>query len=200
MCARSSEGEHKLIAKGEEGARAKIRAFLETNVGRIVHTDEIAEIAGIRDYQRRIRELRNEEGMQIRTYKDRLDLKPDEYFLESLHRDPVIVRNVSAGLRMEILERNGFTCQLCGRTGGDPDPVGESKRVVLVIDHVVPVSQGGTNERENLRVLCTACNGARSNIQTASETAANLLARIRRCPRDVQREVYQALERTFGSR
>ena len=187
------------MPRGEDGARAKIRAFFEANVGRVVHTNEIAEVAGIRDYQRRIRELRNEEGMQIRTYRDRLDLRPDEYLLESLHRDPVVARNVSSGLRMKILERNGFTCQLCGRTGGDPDPVDPTKRVVLVIDHIVPVSQGGTNERDNLRVLCTACNGARSNIQTASESAANLLARIRRSPRNVQREVFEALNRTFGS-
>ena len=115
------------MAKAGDGARTKIRAFLEANVGRVIHTDEIADVAGIRDYQRRIRELRNDEGMQIRTYKDRLDLKPDEYFLESLHREPMIARNVSSGLRMEILERNGFTCQLCGRTGGDPDPVDPKK-------------------------------------------------------------------------
>lgn len=146
----------------------------------------------------RIRELRNEEGMQIRSYKDRLDLKSSEYLLESLHRVPVVAREVSSGLRMEILERNGFTCQLCGRTGGDPDPTTSDSKVRLVIDHVVPVSQGGSNERENLRVLCTACNHARSNIQVASESAANLLARIRRNPRNVQREVYEALKRTFG--
>ena len=188
------------MTKAKDGARTKIRAFLEANVGRVIHTDEIAEVAGIRDYQRRIRELRNEEGMQIRTYKDRIDLKPDEYLLESLHRDPVVARDVSARLRMEILERNGFTCQLCGRTGGDPDPVDTDKRVILVIDHIKPISQGGSNDRDNLRVLCTACNGARSNIETASESASNLLARIRRCPRDVQREVYQALDRTFGTK
>lgn len=160
-------------------------------------TQEIGEVAGIRDYQRRIRELRNQEGMQILSYKDRVDLKPSEYLLISLERLPAVERNISNRLRMEILERNGFTCQLCGRTGGDPDPSDPARKVRLVIDHEVPIEQGGTNERSNLRVLCTACNQARANIQPPTETAKNLIARIRKQGRSVQKEVYEALRRTF---
>lgn len=161
-------------------------------------TQQISEVAGIRDYQRRIRELRNEEGMQIQSYKDRLDLKPFEYILISLERLPAIERGVSNSLRMEILERDGFTCQLCGRTGGDADPSNPARKVRLVIDHEIPVEQGGTNERSNLRVLCSACNQARSNVQPPTESAKNLIARIRKQSRSVQKEVYEALNRTFG--
>ena len=184
--------------KDKVGARTKIRAFLEENVGKVVTTQQISEVAGIRDYQRRIRELRNEEGMQIQSYKDRLDLKPSEYILISLKRLPAIERGVSNQLRMEILERNGFTCQLCGRTGGDEDPSNSARKVRLVIDHEIPVEQGGTNEKSNLRVLCSACNQARSNIQPPTESAKNLIARIRKQSRSVQKEVYEALNRTFG--
>lgn len=184
--------------KKRSGARPRIRAFFEANVGKVVTTHQISEIAGISDYQRRIRELRNEEGMQILSYKDRMDLKPSEYILISLERLPAIERSVSNQLRMEILERNGFTCQLCGRTGGDPDPSDPSRKVRLVIDHEIPAEQGGTNERSNLRVLCTACNQARSNIQPPTETAKNIIARLRKQSRSVQREVYDALHRTFG--
>lgn len=179
------------------GARDKIRAFFEANVGKIVTTHQISQVAGIRDYQRRIRELRNEEGMQILSYKDRIDLKPTEYILVSLERLPAIERSISSQLRMEILERNGFTCQLCGRTGGDPDPSALNRKVRLVIDHEIPIAQGGTNERNNLRVLCSACNQARGNLQPPTETARNLLARIRKQNRSVQKEVYEALRRTF---
>ena len=161
-------------------------------------TQQISEVAEIRDYQRRIRELRNEEGMQIQSYKDRLDLKPSEYILISLERLPVSERDVSNRLRMEILERDGFTCQLCSRTGGDTDPSNPTRTVRLVIDHEIPVEQGGTNEKTNLRVLCSACNQARSNIQPPTESAKNLIARIRKQSRAVQKEVYEALNRTFG--
>ncbi len=187
------------MSKDKLGARAKIRAFLEANVGKVVTTHEISEVAGIRDYQRRIRELRNEEGMQIQSYKDRIDLKPNEYVLASLKRLPAIERGIPNQLRMEILERNGFTCQLCGRTGGDADPADPARKVRLVIDHETPIEQGGTNDKSNLRVLCTACNQAKANIQPPTETAKNLLARIRKQSRSVQKEVYEALQLKFGN-
>lgn len=178
-------------------ARDRLRAYFEANVGRVITTYELAEVAGIKAYARRIRELRDLEGMQILTNNDRHDLKPGEYILESLKRQPAISRGISPQLRTEILERNGYTCQLCGAGPGDPDPYNPTRKVRLHIDHIVPNTQMGKTEKENLRVLCSACNQGRSNIQTPSETALNLLARIRRTSNSVQREVYETLKRKF---
>ncbi len=180
-------------------ARSRIRLFLEANLGKVITTQQISEVAQINDYQRRIRELRDEEGMQIKSHIDRFDLKPGEYILESLDRIPAIERSISPQLRNEILERNGFTCQRCGACPGDPDPFNPSRRVRLHIDHVVPISQGGNNDKSNLRVLCSACNQGLSNIQTPSEDSRNIIARIRRTPRSVQREIYELLKRTFDN-
>lgn len=179
-------------------ARAKIRSYLEANVGKVVTTDAIAEVAGIRDYPRRIRELRDEEGMQIRSHIDRHDLKPGQYLLESLERVPAIERSISIRLRNEILERNGFTCQRCGNGPGDPDPVNPGRKVRLHIDHIKPISQGGTTDRDNLQVVCSACNQGRANVQAPSEDARNIIARIRRAPRTVQKEIYEVLKRSLG--
>jgi len=178
-------------------ARDLIRAFFEANIGKVVTTQQIRQVARISEYARRIRELRDEEGMQIKSHIDRPDLKPGEYILETLERLPVIGRGISPQLRNDILERNGFTCQLCGAGAGDPDPFNPNRKLRLHIDHIVPISQGGTNDKNNLRVLCSACNQGRSNIQGSSETARNLLARIRKVPRTVQMEVYDALKRKF---
>lgn len=52
-------------------------------------------------------------------------------------------------LRFEIFDRDSFTCQYCGKTPPD---------VVLEVDHIVPVVDGGDNERENLRTSCFDCN------------------------------------------
>jgi 5-methylcytosine-specific restriction endonuclease McrA len=185
--------------EGRMGARGIIRDFFEKNVGKIVTTKQIRRVAKISEYARRIRELRDEEGMQIKSHKDRHDLHPGQYILEDLHRIPVISRGISPQLRNEILERNGFTCQLCGAAGGDPDPSRPGKRVRLEVDHIVPISQGGSEDRSNLRALCSVCNLSRSNVQTASESARNLLARIRRSARSVQKEVYEAMKKTFES-
>lgn len=179
-------------------ARDRIRTFLEANVGQVVTTQQIREVAGISEYARRIRELRDEEGMQIRSHIDRHDLKPGEYILESLDRLPSIERGISPQLRNDILERNGFTCQLCGAGPGDRDPYNPARKVRLHIDHIIPISQGGSNDKDNLRTLCSTCNQGRSNIRMASEDAKNLLARIRRAPRSVQKEVYESLQRQFG--
>lgn len=181
-------------------ARNRIRRFFEENLGKIVTTQQIEKIAGISDYQRRIRELRNEEGYQIKSYKDRLDLKPNQYILETLKRLPKVDRKISRKLRNEIFERNGFTCRLCGKAAGDPDETNPGRKVQLHIDHEVPLAQGGTNSRENLRVLCSLCNQEKSNLQLASETAINLLARIRKTSRQVQKEVFEALKRSLGEK
>ena len=52
-------------------------------------------------------------------------------------------------IRWQILTRDNFTCQYCGRKAPD---------VELHIDHIIPKSKGGTNESENLVVACAECN------------------------------------------
>lgn len=58
-------------------------------------------------------------------------------------------------LRREIAERDGYTCQNCGKYM--PDGVG------LHIDHIIPVSKGGKTVPSNLQVLCSKCNGRKGN-------------------------------------
>ena len=58
---------------------------------------------------------------------------------------------MTASLRYEILKRDGFRCQLCGRTAKDDG-------VKLHVDHILPVSKGGQTTPENLRTLCQDCN------------------------------------------
>ena len=46
--------------------------------------------------------------------------------------------------------------------------------------------------------LCAACHQGKQNLQAPTESALNILARVRKTPRSVQREIYEALKRTFG--
>ena len=57
-------------------------------------------------------------------------------------------------LRRSIMERDNYTCQMCGKYM--PDEVG------LHIDHIIPVALGGKTVPSNLQVLCSKCNGAKS--------------------------------------
>jgi len=56
--------------------------------------------------------------------------------------------------RVILLERNPY-CSLCGSK-----PNGE---IELDIDHIIPVSKGGTDDLENLQVLCHRCNRGKGN-------------------------------------
>jgi rubredoxin len=62
---------------------------------------------------------------------------------------------IKPSLRFEILKRDDYRCQMCGVTAKDG--------ATLEIDHIHPVSKGGTNEADNLQVLCRDCNAGKSD-------------------------------------
>jgi len=69
---------------------------------------------------------------------------------EIVHHKNQISRTVlSLRKRFFVLKRDDFTCQICGASG---------KGVRLEVDHIVPVSKGGTNDLANLQTLCFNCN------------------------------------------
>ncbi len=183
-------------------ARVKLRAFLKDNVGKVLTSKQLRDAAcGVSEWARRVRELRDEEGMQILSHNDRSDLKPGEYVLESLELRPVIARGVGSKLRRRILTRNGFTCQVCGAEAGQESGCEPGKKCRLQIDHVIPVSQGGRDDEGNLRAVCVYYNKDKADvIRPASGQAISALAAIRKLPRSVQEEVYRFLAKKFGNR
>lgn len=75
------------------------------------------------------------------------------------------------------------------------------KKCRLQIDHVIPISQGGTDEEDNLRAVCVYYNKDKADvIRPASGQAISALAAIRKLPRSVQEEVYRFLAEKFGNR
>jgi hypothetical protein len=53
---------------------------------------------------------------------------------------------VNSKIRIHVFMRDGHKCKLCG--SGAP----------LEVDHVIPVSKGGSSDLENLQSLCIPCN------------------------------------------
>jgi 5-methylcytosine-specific restriction endonuclease McrA len=63
---------------------------------------------------------------------------------------------VGKKLRQEILCRDNYTCKNCGKKKNDDD-YGDDI-VKFHIDHIIPKSKGGTNDKSNLQTLCSSCN------------------------------------------
>src|SRR5690242_8675505 len=134
---------HEIPKEVGEGSRAKVLRFLLANTGRVVTSAEIQKASGnASEWARRLRELRDEYGYQILSHKDRRDLKPGQYLLEVDVRLPVLPRTISKETRAFVLERNGYTCQMCGLAASDPDPFHPALKVRLTMGHIIDKSKG----------------------------------------------------------
>jgi hypothetical protein len=86
---------------------------------------------------------------------------------------PLQAGRVSKKLRAEVLYRDGSRCQMCGKSP-EADP-----KVLLHIDHRVPLHWGGTNSEENLWVLCSDCNtGKRDFFSSVDEYSEQIQAAV----------------------
>lgn len=63
---------------------------------------------------------------------------------------------ISKRIRFEVFKRDSFICQYCGRS---------APNVTLEVDHIEPISKGGTDDILNLITSCKDCNRGKSNIR-----------------------------------
>ena len=61
---------------------------------------------------------------------------------------------ISGSMRYELLKEANGKCLLCGIS---------AKERPLDVDHIVPRSKGGSDDKSNLQVLCSKCNRGKSN-------------------------------------
>lgn len=179
------------------GARDKLRQYFLDHLGEVLDSDTLREIAGISEWARRVRELRNEEGYQILTHHDRSDLKPGQYVLESPKPQPAFAREISKETRAYVLDRNGFTCQMCGAVAGEPHPYDPTRKTRLHIGHIIDKSMGGTDDPANLRAICSVCNEGASNLTLDRPSYEKLLIQIRRATGADQLKALEWLVRKF---
>lgn len=184
--------------KVSTGARAKLRAYFLANLGRVMDSSELRPIAGnISEWARRVRELRTEEGYLILTHNDRADLKPGEYLLESAKPQPAFARGISKETRAFVLDRNGFTCQMCGAVAGESHPYDPTRKTRLHIGHVIDKSLGGSDDAANLKAICSVCNEGAANITLQRPDLSKLLVQVRRATASDQKELLRWLKSKF---
>lgn len=89
---------------------------------------------------------------------DPMDLAYDA-LLHAMHELGIERPTVSRGGRngfsinssRRIWDRDGWQCVTCG-TSKD-----------LTVDHIIPVSKGGTDDDDNLQTMCRSCNSRKGN-------------------------------------
>lgn len=73
-----------------------------------------------------------------------------ELYIINMKRKPI-----SKKAKFEILKRDSFKCQYCGK---------EAPAVILEVDHIRPVCKGGSNDLFNLITACYDCNRGKAGI------------------------------------
>src|SRR5205085_6052161 len=64
-------------------------------------------------------------------------------------------KTIRVSVRFAALERDRYRCRYCGKEAGEG--------IALVMDHVVPVVAGGTNDLDNLVSACVDCNAGKGS-------------------------------------
>ena len=70
-------------------------------------------------------------------------------------------------LRWVVLSRDNFTCQYCGQA---------APNVKLEVDHVILVSEGGTDNLDNLVTACFACNQGKGVLKVSVSARKRMVA------------------------
>lgn len=80
-------------------------------------------------------------------------------------------RGIPAGLRFQVLRRDGWTCIYCGKNKGDD--------FQIEVDHIIPWSEVKKHEFDNLVTSCMECNRGKSNLLLTKKELGTILSRIK---------------------
>lgn len=95
-------------------------------------------------------------------------------------------------VRFQVLSRDKFTCQYCGRKAPD---------VALEVDHIHPKSKDGSNWLTNLLTACVDCNGGKSDILLdGSHCVSVSAAQMEKAADDKSKKVLEAWVGAFNQK
>ncbi|ELY3468840.1 HNH endonuclease [Cronobacter universalis] len=150
--------EANILRRSKSSTKDKILSYLRKNVGHPVTGEELKYLANdSKEWARRTRELRTEDGWPISTKNSgRPELPVGAYLLEEDRQAEIHDRKIPDPVRVMVLERDNHTCRNChwsheNKKANDP-------RTFLELHHIEYHAQGGDNTVENLITLCNICH------------------------------------------
>ena len=114
------------------------------------HTEEIN--AYIRDYKRNNEKFRAYNDEYNRQYRKLHPEKSAQYFNNRRARILQAGGEFTSRDWKKLCKQYNYTCLCCGRR--EPE-------IKLTVDHVIPLSIGGTNSIDNIQPLCQSCNSSK---------------------------------------
>jgi hypothetical protein len=132
----------------------KIIEYFRKNVGEEITGEELKYLAkDKKEWARRVRELRTEQGWPIVTKNSgREDLGVGVYVLEEDRQSYEHDRKIPDPVRVAVLQRDGFKCVRCGWNRSMLSP--DDPRRMLELHHVLHHKDKGENNVDNLITLC----------------------------------------------
>jgi hypothetical protein len=142
------------VRKSNASVKDKIIAYFRQNVGAEITGEELKYLAkDQKEWARRVRELRTEEGWPIVTKNSgREDLAVGVYVLEEDRQALPHDRAIPDLVRVAVLQRDGFKCVECGWNRAMLAPA--DPRKTLELHHIQHHKDKGENTVENLVTLC----------------------------------------------
>lgn len=218
--ARSAHAGEKIYGEIKELYRQKsikkrIEALFLDNLGKILTREQILEVAKDpttgkepENWHQRLSELRTDDGYTILSWRNRGDLKVQEYLM------PHAERRGKAGKRARptdatwaaVLERAGYSCEWreggerCGLKEGDTDAVGGG-RVKLTPDHKSPHSidpNSDPNDPNQWQALCARHQVVKRNYWDNVTGKLNVYAIVQAATRSEKLAVFIFLLEHFG--
>lgn len=199
----------------QKSVKKRIEALFLGNLGKVLDRELIQRAA--RDpktkkepenWHQRLSELRTDDGYTILSWRNRDDLKVQEYLM------PNATKRKKAGKRVRpndktwiaILERGKYCCewteggQVCGLHEGDVDPVGGG-RVKLTPDHKNPHSlnpKADPSDPNQWQALCGRHQVTKKNYWDSSTGKMNIYAIVQFSTRTEKELVFMFLLEYFG--
>lgn len=199
----------------QKSVKKRIEALFLDNIGKVLTREQIIKAAMDPDsgrepenWHQRLSELRTDDGYTILSWRNRGDLKVQEYLMPHKRKRRRAGKRVrpTDSTWMTVLKRAGFACEwneggmVCGLRDGETDPVGGG-RVKLTPDHKNPHSinpDADPKDPEQWQALCGRHQVTKKNYWDTTTGKLNVYAIVQFATEPEKREVFHFLLSYFG--
>jgi len=199
----------------QKSVKKRIEALFLDNIGKILTREQIIEASqdpatgrAPENWHQRLSELRTDDGYTILSWRNRGDLKVQEYVMPHTGKRSGASKRVrpTDATWLKVLERANYSCewneagQPCGLAQGEEDPVGGGT-VKLTADHKRPHSVDPSSDPTDPRqwqALCGRHQVVKKNYWDNQTGKLNVYAVVQAASRREKQEVFDFLLEHFG--